>query len=172
MWIKSNFVLGRADYHWRHEPLLYGWVEGAPHQWFGGRKQCTVLEFEKTSKNEDHPTVKPTALFELLIQNSCPPGGLVLDPFAGSGTAALAAERTGRRAKLMEISPAYCDVIRKRYATFVNGEGCDWIAATPPVTADGDERLAVGGHAEDATGENVAAAESHNAEVPALAGME
>ena len=82
VWVKSNHVIGRADYQWKHEPVLYGWLEGATHQWYGGRKQSTVLEFEKTSKHEGHPTVKPTALFEQLIQNSCPPGGLVLDLFA------------------------------------------------------------------------------------------
>jgi len=137
VWVKSALVLGRSDYQWRHEPALYGWLSGAAHRWFGDRKQTTVLEFDKPSRNEGHPTVKPTALFGLQIQNSCPPGGLVLDLFAGSGTAALAAERTGRRAKMMELSPRYCDVIRKRYATFANGEGIDWVAATPVVQADG-----------------------------------
>ena len=156
MWIKSNFVLGRSDYHWRHEPVLYGWLEGASHQWFGGRKQSTVLEFDKQRKNEDHPTVKPTALFELLIKNSCPPGGLVLDLFGGSGTAALAAERTGRRAKMMEIDPRYCDVIRRRYAEFVNGQDCDWKAATPPAGPDG---MTVSRSRPPASGKNEAAAD-------------
>jgi len=156
MWIKNNFVLGRSDYHWRHEPVLYGWLEGATHQWFGGRKQSTVLEFDKPAKNEDHPTVKPTALFELQIQNSCPPGGLVLDLFAGSGTTALAAERAGRRAKMMELSPRYCDVIRKRYATFVNGEGVDWVAATPVIATVNDARPLTDTPAEDATKLNAA----------------
>ena len=166
VWVKNALVLGRSDYQWRHEPVLYGWLSGAPHRWFGDRKQTTVLEFDKPSKNEGHPTVKPTALFELQIRNSCPPGGLVLDLFAGSGTTALAAERAGRRAKLMEISPAYCDVIRKRYATFVNGEGCDWIAATPPATAIDGGRLAPDKHAEGAAGEDAAAAEIHGQVAP------
>jgi site-specific DNA-methyltransferase (adenine-specific) len=145
VWVKNALVLGRSDYQWRHEPVLYGWLPGAAHRWFGDRKQTTVLEFDKPSKNGEHPTIKPTALFELLIQNSCPPGGLVLDLFAGSGTTALAAERTGRRAKLMELAPKYCDVIRKRYAAFLNGDPCDWKAATPPVMPDDGPARPAGG---------------------------
>jgi len=169
VWVKNALVLGRSDYQWRHEPVLYGWLSGAPHRWFGDRKQTTVLEFDKPSKNEGHPTVKPTALFELQIRNSCPPGGLVLDLFAGSGTTALAAERAGRRAVMMELSPVYCDVIRKRYATFVNGDGCDWAAATPPVVADGGNVVDAAG---DGDVDGDVDAEVPDKEVPVLAGME
>jgi DNA modification methylase len=118
VWVKSAFALGRADYHWQHEPCLYGWKPGAPHQWHGGRAQGTTLAFDRPARNGDHPTMKPVALFERLITNSCPPGGLVLDPFAGSGTTLIAAEQAGRRSALLELDPRYCDVIVRRYEAF------------------------------------------------------
>lgn len=116
VWVKSAFTLGRADYQWRHEPCLYGWADGAAHRWFGGRDQSTVLEFGRPNASPDHPTPKPVALFETLVGNSCPPAGVVLDPFAGSGTTLVACERTGRAARLLELDPRYCDVIARRYA--------------------------------------------------------
>lgn len=115
VWVKSGMVLGRQDYQWRHEPCLYGWADGAAHTWLSDRSQTTVLEFDKPARNPDHPTTKPTALFAYLIGNSCKPGGLVLDPFAGSGTALAAAEQTGRSAALLELDPRYCDVIVQRF---------------------------------------------------------
>ncbi len=118
VWAKSAFTLGRQDYHWRHEPCLYGWKEGAAHQWLGDRAQSTVLEFDRPAKNGEHPTMKPVALFESLVRNSCPEGGTVLDPFSGSGTALIAAEATGRRAALLELDPRYCDVIVRRWEQF------------------------------------------------------
>ena len=118
VWAKSAFTLGRQDYHWRHEPCLYGWRDGAAHEWLGDRSQSTVLEFDRPAKNGEHPTMKPVALFESLVRNSCPEGGLVLDPFAGSGTAIIAAETTGRRAALLELDPRYCDVIVRRWEAF------------------------------------------------------
>ena len=124
VWVKSAFALGRADYHWQHEPCLYGWKPGAAHRWHGGRAQGTTLCFDKPARNGDHPTMKPVALFRRLVENSCPEGGLVLDPFAGSGTALIAAETTGRRAALLELDPRYCDVIVKRYEQFT-GEAAE-----------------------------------------------
>ena len=115
VWAKSAFTLGRQDYHWRHEPCLYGWREGAAHAWLGDRSQSTVLEFDRPARNGEHPTMKPAALFEHLVRNSCPEGGLVLDPFAGSGTALVAAEVAGRRAALLELDPRYCDVVVRRW---------------------------------------------------------
>ena len=115
VWAKSAFTLGRQDYHWRHEPCLYGWRDGAAHQWLGDRAQSTVLEFDRPAKNGEHPTMKPVALFEYLVRNSCPEGGVVLDPFAGSGTALVAAETTGRRAAALELDPRYCDVVVGRW---------------------------------------------------------
>jgi DNA modification methylase len=118
VWVKSAFALGRADYHWQHEPCLYGWRPGAPHRWHGGRAQGTTLCFDRPARNGDHPTMKPVALFQRLVENSCPPGGVVLDPFAGSGTTLVAAEQAGRVAALLELDPRYCDVIVNRYEAF------------------------------------------------------
>jgi site-specific DNA-methyltransferase (adenine-specific) len=117
VWVKSALVVGRQDYQWRHEPCLYGWRDGAPHTWLGGRSRTTVLEFDKPARNADHPTTKPVGLFAELFRNSCPRGGMVLDPFAGSGTTLVAAELTGRQALLVELDPRYCDVIVRRFET-------------------------------------------------------
>ena len=123
VWVKSGLVLGRQDYHWKHEPVLYGWNDGAPHTWLGDRSQTTVLEFDKPARNADHPTTKPVELFAYLLGNSCPPGGTVLDPFAGSGTALVAAEQTGRSAVLLELDPRYCDVIVQRFELLTGKKG-------------------------------------------------
>ncbi|AMV25251.1 DNA adenine methyltransferase YhdJ [Gemmata sp. SH-PL17] len=128
VWVKSALVLGRQDYQWRHEPCLYGWADGAPHTWLSDRAQTTVLEFDKPARNADHPTPKPVALFEYLLQNSCPKGGVVLDPFAGSGTTLVAAEQTGRTAALVELDPRYCDVIVSRFESRT-GKSAERIAA-------------------------------------------
>ena len=113
VWAKSAFALGHADYHWQHEPGLYGWAGGAAHTWLGGRDQATLLAFDRPARNGDHPTMKPVALFEKLIDNSCPKGGLVLDPFAGSGTTVIAAEQSGRTSAVIDLDPAFCDVVRR-----------------------------------------------------------
>ena len=115
VWAKSAFALGHADYHWQHEPCLYGWAGGAAHTWLGGRDQATLLAFDRPARNADHPTMKPVALFEKLIENSCPRGGLVLDPFAGSGTTVIAAEQSGRSAAVIDLDPAFCDVVVRRW---------------------------------------------------------
>ena len=114
MWVKSCHALGRQDYQWKHEPCLYGWADGAAHTWLSDRSQTTVLAFDKPARNADHPTTKPADLFAYLVGNSCPKGGIVLDPFAGSGTALVAAHTTGRVARLVELDPRYCDVIVAR----------------------------------------------------------
>lgn len=118
VWVKSSLVLGRQDYQWKHEPCLYGWKDGAAHTWLSDRSQTTVLEFDKPSRNGEHPTMKPVPLFVYLVQNSCAPGGVVLDPFGGSGTTLIAAEQSGRRARLLELDPRYCDVIVRRWELF------------------------------------------------------
>jgi site-specific DNA-methyltransferase (adenine-specific) len=115
VWVKQTMVLGRQDYQWKHEPCLYGWKDGAAHTWLGGRAQTTVLEFDRPARNEHHPTCKPADLIRYLVSNSCPPGGRILDPFGGSGTTLVAAELEGRVAYLMELDPAYCDVIVRRW---------------------------------------------------------
>jgi len=131
VWVKNALVLGRFDYHYRHEACLYGWTPGAARVWRSDRKQTTVMEFGKPARSAEHPTMKPVALLAYLIGNSCPPGGLALDPFCGSGSAIIACHHTGRRCFGIEIDPAYCDVARKRWAWQVHGRGCDWEAMTP-----------------------------------------
>jgi len=118
IWKKSSMVMGRQDYHWKHESCLYGWKDGAGHLWATDRKQTTILEFDKPSRNGEHPTMKPVALFEYQMLNNTKGGDLVLDSFAGSGTTLIAAEKNGRIARLMELDPKYCDVIVKRWQDF------------------------------------------------------
>jgi len=118
VWVKQTFVLGRQDYHWKHEPILYGWSPGAAHTWIGDRKQSTVLEFSKPARNGEHPTMKPVELIEYCMSNSVVPGGLVLDLFGGSGSTLIACEKTGRNARLVELDPKYCDVIVARWEKY------------------------------------------------------
>jgi site-specific DNA-methyltransferase (adenine-specific) len=122
IWKKSVMVIGRQDYHWKHEPCLYGWKEGAGHTWSSDRKQTTVLEFEKPSRNGEHPTMKPMALFEYQMLNNTGVGDTVLDSFGGSGTTLIAAEKNGRIARLMELDPKYCDVIVRRWQAFTGSQ--------------------------------------------------
>ncbi|HEY3789269.1 MAG TPA: DNA modification methylase [Urbifossiella sp.] len=118
VWAKNTLVLGRQDYQWKHEPCLYGWADGAAHTWLSDRAQTTLLEFDKPARSAEHPTMKPVELFAYLMRNSCPKGGLVLDPFGGSGTTLVAAEQEGRTACLLELDPRYCEVIVARFEKF------------------------------------------------------
>lgn len=118
IWAKSVFALGRQDYQWKHEPCIYGWKEGAAHYWASDRKQTTLLEFDKPSRNAEHPTMKPVDLFQYQVENSSRPGDVVLDLFGGSGTTAIACEQSGRASRLMELDPRYCDVIVRRLQDF------------------------------------------------------
>lgn len=115
IWVKNSIVLGRQDYHWQHEPILYGWKPGAAHKWAGDRKQSTVWEFDKPQRNAEHPTMKPIPIPAKAIQNSSYKGEIVFDPFGGSGSTLIAAEKTGRVCYTVELDPKYCDVIVKRY---------------------------------------------------------
>lgn len=115
VWVKDQFVMGRQDYHWRHEPILYGWKLGAAHHALVDRTQDTVWEIPRPRASEAHPTMKPVDLVLRAIKNSTEPGELVLDPFGGSGTTLLACESSGRRARLVELDPKYCDVIIRRW---------------------------------------------------------
>lgn len=115
VWVKNVFTLGRQDYQWRHEPCLYGWKDGASHQWYSDRKQSTVLEFDKPSSNSEHPTMKPIPLIAYQIENSSKNGDLVLDMFGGSGSTLIACEKLGRKCVTMELDPHYCDVIISRW---------------------------------------------------------
>ncbi|UCG18191.1 MAG: site-specific DNA-methyltransferase [Thiotrichales bacterium] len=118
IWNKNALVLGRQDYHWKHEPCLYGWKDGAAHYWGSDRSQTTVLDFNKPNRNGEHPTMKPVELFQYQIENSCKKGDVVLDLFGGSGTTVIACEKSNRHARLMELDPKYCDVIIKRWQDF------------------------------------------------------
>ena len=118
IWLKDSLVLSRGDYHWIHEPILYGWKEGAPHHKVEDRSQTTVWECRRPQVSHEHPTMKPVPLIERAIRNSTDTNEVVLDGFGGSGSTLIAAARTGRRALLVELDPKYCDVIRQRWARF------------------------------------------------------
>lgn len=115
IWSKNTFVLGRQDYQWQHEPCLYGWKDGAAHNWYSDRSQTTILEFDRPNRNAEHPTMKPVGLFQYLIGNSTKRGDIVLDSFGGSGTTLIACEQSGRSARIIELDPCYCDVIIERW---------------------------------------------------------
>lgn len=159
IWRKDALVLGRSDYQWQHEPILYGWKPGSAHRWYGGRKQTTVMELgdgspftqladgrwqvqvgewtlvvegeakveemvtsvmrePRPKRSELHPTMKPTALIERMLKHSARPGDVVLDPFGGSGSTLIAADRMGMSARLIEIDPLYADVIVRRWQDY------------------------------------------------------
>jgi len=148
IWVKNSFVMGRQDYHWQHEPILYGWKPGAGHKWYGDRNKATVIDdqqdisqmnknellellrFEsdfatvlrenKPKKNGIHPTMKPIILVAKLMSNSSLNGDIVLDPFAGSGSTMIAAEQLGRSARLIELDPEYADAILARWEFHTN----------------------------------------------------
>ncbi len=115
IWAKNTFTLGRSDYQRQYEPILYGWPEGATRHWCGDRDQSDVWQIKKPHKNDLHPTMKPVELVERAIRNSSRPGNVVLDPFGGSGTTLIAAEKSGRLARLIELDPKYVDVIVRRW---------------------------------------------------------
>jgi site-specific DNA-methyltransferase (adenine-specific) len=115
VWVKDIFVMGRTDYHYRHEAILYGWSPGAAHQEPPDRKQDTVWEIPRPKRSEEHPTMKPLELIIRALRNSTQKGQIVLDPFGGSGSTLIAAEQTGRKARLVELDPKYCDVIVTRW---------------------------------------------------------
>lgn len=118
IWNKNSMVMGRQDYQWKHEPCLYGWKEGAGHFWNSDRKQTTVIDFERPSKSDLHPTMKPIGLYDYEIKNNTKSGDIVLDLFGGSGTAIMACEQNGRKGFVMELDPHYVDVIINRWEKF------------------------------------------------------
>lgn len=122
IWCKNSMVMGRQDYQWRHEPCLYGWKDGAGHLWASDRKQTTILNFDRPSKNKEHPTMKPISLFDYQIKNNTKGEDIVFDGFGGSGTTLIACEQNGRTAYLMELDPKYCDVIVNRYIEFTGSD--------------------------------------------------
>jgi site-specific DNA-methyltransferase (adenine-specific) len=122
LWIKDVFVMGRHDYHYRHEPILYGWKEGSAHFFGGGRAQDTVWEIPRPKRSESHPTMKPVELVARALKNSSRPGDLVYEPFAGSGSTIIAAEQTRRRCVALEIDPRYAQVAIERWQAFSGGQ--------------------------------------------------
>lgn len=121
IWNKNCMVMGRQDYHWKHEPCLYGWKKGASHKWYGDRKQTTILEFDRPSRSSEHPTMKPVDLLAYLILNSSKEEDQIIDPFLGSGSTLIACEKTGRLCFGAEIDERYCDVIVNRYLEWCEG---------------------------------------------------
>jgi len=115
IWKKQSLVLGRSPYQWQHEPCLYGWKKNGKHQWYTGRKETTIWEFDKPKKNGDHPTMKPIPLLAYPIMNSTMSNAVVLDPFGGSGSTLIACEQTDRICYTVELDEKFCDVIVKRY---------------------------------------------------------
>jgi DNA modification methylase len=118
IWAKNTFTLGRADYQRQYEPILYGWRDGADHYWCGARDQGDVWNIKKPAKNDLHPTMKPVELVKRAVRNSSKTRDLVLDPFGGSGTTLIACEKSGRRARIIELDPKYVDVIVKRWEEY------------------------------------------------------
>lgn len=122
VWVKDSLVLGRSDYHYRHEPILYGFTPGGEgrlgrggERWHGDNASTTVFEIPKPSRSEQHPTMKPVALITAMLANSTPPGGLVYEPFGGSGSTLIAAHGLGMKAAVVELDPRYVDVIVRRF---------------------------------------------------------
>jgi DNA modification methylase len=150
IWVKNSFVMGRQDYHWQHEPILYGWKPGAGHTWYGARNKATVIDDsvdisklgktelleivrglsetttvvreDKPKRNGEHPTMKPINLLARLMSNSSKRGDLVVDTFGGSGSTLITAEQLGRRCNIIEFDPRYADVIIARWEKFTNQE--------------------------------------------------
>ncbi|MBK5946394.1 DNA methylase N-4 [Rhodobacter veldkampii DSM 11550] len=146
IWAKDRFTLGRADYQRQYEPILYGWPEGVKRHWCGDRDQGDVWNIERPHKNDLHPTMKPVSLVERAIRNSSRKGDLVFDPFGGSGTTLIAAEKAGRHASLIELDPKYVDVIVRRWQEFTgetavlesSGQSFDDLNSGEPVPVDAE----------------------------------
>lgn len=119
IWAKNSMVLGHGDYHYQHEPILYGWSKGSSHKFYGDRSQTTIWNINRPTVSKFHPTMKPIELVARAIKNSSKEEDLILDLFGGSGSTLIACEQTNRTCYMMELDPKYCDVIRKRYANYI-----------------------------------------------------
>ena len=115
IWVKNSLVLGRSDYQWQHEPVLYGFLQNGNHPWYSDRKQTTIWNFDKPKRNKNHPTSKPLDLLGYPIQNSSQANGIVIDTFGGSGSTMMACEKTNRICYMMELDEKYASVILRRY---------------------------------------------------------
>ena len=150
IWAKNTFTLGRADYQRQFEPILYGWPEGQSRHWCGDRDQGDVWQIKKPVKNDLHPTMKPVELVERAIRNSSRPGDVVLDSFGGSGSTLIAAEKSGRRARLMELDPKYVDVIVRRWQDYTGQQA---VRESDKALFDALAPATEGGEREDSGGE-------------------
>jgi len=122
IWAKNSMVMGRQDYHWQHEPCLYGWKEGSSHSWYSDRKQTTLLNFDRPTASKLHPTMKPVELMSYLIKNSSKQEDIIFDSFLGSGTTIISCEILQRICYGLEFDPLYCDVIIDRWQQFTGKE--------------------------------------------------
>lgn len=120
IWVKNSLVLGRSDYQWQHEPVLYGFLKNGKHQWYSDRKQTTIWNFDKPKRNENHPTSKPLDLLSYPLKNSTQENAIVLDTFGGSGSTLMACELTNRICYTMELDEKYASVILRRYVEDTN----------------------------------------------------
>ena len=115
IWVKNSLVLGRSDYQWQHEPVLYGFLKNGKHPWYSDRKQTTIWNYDKPKRNKNHPTSKPLDLLGYPIRNSSQENAIVLDTFGGSGSTMMACEQTNRICCMMELDEKYASVILRRY---------------------------------------------------------
>ena len=122
IWVKDSLVLGRSDYQWQHEPVLYGFLQNGKHPWYSDRKQTTIWNFAKPKRNENHPTSKPLDLLAYPIRNSSQENSIVIDTFGGSGSTMMACEQTGRICYMMELDTKYASVVLRRYVEDFGGE--------------------------------------------------
>lgn len=143
IWNKDNSAFGRQDYHWKHEPCLYGWKDGAAHLWAADRKQTTVIACKRPSKSDLHPTMKPVELMEYQIENNTKGSDAVLDLFGGSGSTLIACEKTGRHARLMELDPKYVDVIVRRWQEFTGKQATHAATGATFAEVEADAGVAV-----------------------------
>jgi site-specific DNA-methyltransferase (adenine-specific) len=143
IWKKQTLVMGRQDYHWKHEPCLYGWKEGAGHLWATDRKQTTILEFDRPSRSTLHPTMKPVDLIEYQVLNNTKGQDVVLDLFGGGGSTLIACEKTGRHARLMELDPKYADVIVRRWQEFTGKQATHEATGATFAEVEADSTLAI-----------------------------
>lgn len=115
IWVKNSLVLGRSDYQWQHEPVLFGWKKGGKHSWYSDRRQTTIWNYDKPKRNKNHPTSKPLDLLGYPICNSSQENAIVLDTFGGSGSTLMACEQLNRICCMMELDEKYASVILRRY---------------------------------------------------------
>ena len=120
IWVKNSLVLGRSDYQWQHEPVLYGFMKNGKHPWYSDRSQTTIWNFNKPKRNKNHPTSKPLDLLAYPIGNSSQANGIVIDTFGGSGSTLMACEQTNRICHMMELDEKYASVILRRYVEDTN----------------------------------------------------